>query len=357
MNKEPEMIARNVTMGKWPALGGLLVLLLAATAAQAQEKKEDSQDPPLPVYPQVTTSTCYQVDPQWPHRPEGFVWEAVPGIAVDREDRIYVFTRSNPPIQVYSADGKLIRAWGEDVIDMAHHLKIDADGNVWISDIGLHVIRKCNPQGEVLLTIGTPGEAGCDQTHLYKPTDMAIAPNGHVFVSDGYGNNRVVHFDEQGKYVNEWGQLGTGPRDFSLPHAIAIDADGQLYVADRNNARVCVYNQQGELLDLWKNLIVPWGFCVTRDNEIWVCGSSPMPWQQHPDYPDAPLSCPPKDQILMKFRPDGRLLQLWTIPKGTDGKEQPGDVNWIHAVAVDSKGNLYVGDIIGKRAQKFARQE
>ncbi|MCA9063587.1 MAG: hypothetical protein KDA96_11025, partial [Planctomycetaceae bacterium] len=150
--------------------------------------------------------------------------------------------------------------------------------------------------------------------------------------------------------------LGTGPEDFSLPHAIDMDAEGRLYVADRNNSRVQIYSQDGRLLDSWANVIIPWGFCVTKQNEIWVCGCSPMPWREDPDYPGAPLSCPPKDQIVMKFAPSGRALQLWTIPKGIDGKEEPGDVNWLHAIAVDSQGNMYLGDIIGKRAQKFVLQ-
>jgi len=98
---------------------------------------------------------------------------------------------------------------------------------------------------------------------------------------------------------------------------------------------------------------VPWGLCVTKDDDVWACGSSPMPWPEGSGL----LGCPPKDQVLMKFSPSGRLRQLWTIPKGKDGQQQPGEVNWLHAVAVDSRGNLYVGDIRGQRAQKLVRQQ
>ncbi|MCA9215308.1 MAG: 6-bladed beta-propeller [Planctomycetales bacterium] len=328
----------------------VLVLFFAAITV-SQEPEEKS-----PAYPRVNLSPTYKVDSFWPQKPESYEWAAVPGIAVDGQDRVWVFTRSVPPVQVYSTDGKLIRAWGERDIETAHHLKIDHDGNVWIADIGLHVVRKFSPQGEVLMTVGTPGQPGNDQTHLNKPTDVAITPDGQIFVSDGYGNNRVVHFDASGKFIKEWGQLGTGPTDFSLPHAIAIDSKGRLYVADRNNVRVLVYDQTGQLLDSWENLIVPWGFCVTQDDNIWVCGSSPMGWRDDPDYPGAPLGCPPKDQVLMRFNSNGKLQQLWTIPKGVNGSEKPGDVNWIHAMATDSKGNIYVGDIIGKRPQKFVVQ-
>jgi DNA-binding beta-propeller fold protein YncE len=298
-------------------------------------------------------STWYEVDPRWPQKPDEYEWKAMPGIAVDAEDRVWVFTRSTPPVQVYDAQGRFLRAWGERDIGNAHHIKIDHEGSVWIADIGLHVVRKFAPGGELLVTLGTAGEAGDDQRHLNQPTDMAIAPNGDLFVADGYGNNRVVHYNARGEFVKQWGSLGTGDEQFSLPHAIALDSKGRLYVADRNNARVQIYSQAGELLDSWSNLIVPWGFWVTPADDIWVCGSSPMPWRDDPDYPGAPLSCPPKDQVVMRFDTTGKLHQMWTIPKGTDGEERPGDVNWIHAIAFDSVGNLYVGDIIGERAQKF----
>lgn len=348
-----------------------LVLCLAVLSAAvftnesllAQKKAEkESPDVVSPDYPRIDPSPWYEVDPDWPKKPGEFDWKAMPGIAVDDQDQIWTFTRSNPPIQVYRPDGTFVRAWGEKTIETAHHLKIDDDGNIWVSDIGLHIIRKFTPKGESLMTIGTPGAPGNDKTHLNKPTDMVVASNGHIFVADGYGNNRVVHFDEQGKYVDEWGELGVGPTSFSLPHAIDIDSAGRLYVADRNNARVQIYSQEGELLDSWNHVIVPWGFWIIRgekpaDDQIWVCGCSPMPWREHPDYPGAPLSCPPKDQLVMRFAPDGRIEQLWTIPKGEDGNEKPGDVNWLHCVALDSKGNLYLGDIIGERAQKFVRRQ
>ncbi len=313
-----------------------------------------SPEPETMAYPRVNMATWFEVEPDWPQKPAEFQWEAMPGIAIDRQDRVWTFTRSTPPVQVYAVDGTFIRSWGSQEIETAHHIKIDHVGNVWIADIGKHVVRQFSPGGELLRTLGTPGKAGADETHLNKPTDMAITADGEVFVADGYGNNRVVQFDARGNFVKQWGELGTQPDQFSLPHAIALDSQGRLYVADRNNVRVQVYDQQGKLLDSWNDLIVPWGLCVTEQDEIWVCGASPTHWREpHPDYPLAPLSCPPKDQLVMKFDSHGKVLQMWTLPKGLDGKEQPGEVNWLHALALDSEGNLYVGDIIGKRAQKF----
>ncbi|MFG0263404.1 MAG: peptidyl-alpha-hydroxyglycine alpha-amidating lyase family protein [Novipirellula sp. JB048] len=333
------------------------VALSALTGFSSPTHAAEPDKGKSPDYPRVNPAPWYRVDPSWPQKPDQFTWQAVPAVAVDQHDHVYVFTRAKPPIQVYTTDGKLVRSWGEDTIESAHHLKIDDEGNVWVADIGLHVIRKFSPEGKVLLTIGTPGVSGDDQTHLDKPTDMAIAANGDVFVSDGYGNNRVVHFDAKGNFIKAWGSLGTGPDQFSLPHAMAIDSAGRLYVGDRNNARVMIYDQQGTLLDSWEHVIVPWGFWVTAEDHIWVCGASPMPWMNDPAYPGAPLSCPPKDQVLMKFNRHGKVLQLWTIPKGEDGQEQPGEVNWLHGMALDSQGNIYVGDIIGKRAQKLVLQK
>lgn len=304
-------------------------------------------------YPKVNVATAYVVDANWPQKPADKTWGAVSGVAVDAHDQVYVFTRGQPPVQVYDANGKFVRGWGADHLKSAHHIKIDHEGNVWTADIALHVVQKFTPEGKLLLTLGTRGEVGRDETHFNKPTDMAVTPGGDIFVADGYGNARVVHFKRDGKFVKEWGELGSKPGQFSIVHAIALDSKGRLYVADRNNVRVQVFDQSGKLLDVWQNLLVPWGFSVTKKDEIWVCGSSPMQWRST----DSTLGCPPKDQVFMKFNPEGKLLQLWTTPKGADGLERPGECNWVHAIAADSKGNLYVGDIIGKRAQKFVLQQ
>jgi DNA-binding beta-propeller fold protein YncE len=322
------------------ALLGAVLVLLPSHAAE-------------PKYPKVNVAVAYEVDPKWPQRPADVKWDMTPGIAIDKNDHVYVYTRAEPPIQVYDTNGKFLRAFGQGVVKSAHHIKIDPEGNVWAADIGYHQVHKFTPDGKHLMSIGTRDQPGRDTTHLNMPTDMAITPAGDVFVSDGYGNARVVHFDRDGKFVKEWGELGSKPGQFSIVHAIAVDSKGKLYVADRNNVRVQVFDQKGTLLDVWNNLITPWGFCVTKDDDIWVCGSSPMQWRKEDDT----LGCPPKDQVFMRFNSSGKLLQLWTVPKGADGLEQPGELNWVHCIAVDSKGNLYAGDIKGKRAQKFVRKE
>ena len=307
-------------------------------------------------YPVVNVAPYYVADAAWPKRQEDMPWGHMPGVAIDKDGNVWCYTRAQPAIQVYSPTGDLVKSWATEENSTAHQIKIDKEGNVWLADIGLHLVRKFSPEGKELMHIGTPGELGKDETHLNKPTDMAIASNGDVFISDGYGNARIVHCDKDGKFVKAWGTLGNTDGRFSIPHAIAIDSKDNIYVADRNNVRVQVYNTDGKLTDSWKNVVVPWGFCITPNDDVWVCGSTPMKWRFNPKYPTAPLGCPPKDQVFMRFRPDGRLLQMWAIPKAVDGKEKPGELNWVHCLAVDKTGNIYSGDIIGERMQKFVRK-
>lgn len=159
------------------------VILLTGLLGQAQESK----------YPKVNTTRTWVVDAKWPQKPADYVWGMMSGVAVDAKDNVYIFTRAEPPVQVYSAKGKFLRGWGTKDIKSAHHIKIDHEGNVWISDIGNHVVEKYTPEGKLLLTIGTKGKAGRDKSHLNMPTDIAVTKSGDVYISDGYGNARVVH--------------------------------------------------------------------------------------------------------------------------------------------------------------------
>ena len=302
-----------------------------------------------PDYPRVNVATGYEIDPDWPRRPDNMPWASMPGVFVDGKDQVWLFTRANPPVQVYDAKGNFVRAWGDGLVGSAHHIRRDHEGNVWLADYGDHVILKCSPEGKVLMVLGTKGEPGDDESHFNRPTDMAVTLAGDIFVSDGYDNARVVHFDKDGHFVKSWGTLGARPGQFSVVHAIALDSKGRLYVADRNNVRVQVFDQSGKLLDQWRNLIVPWGLWITEQDEIWVCGSSPMQWRKA----DRMVGIPPKDQILMKFDTTGRVLALWSVPQSARGQQKPGELRAVHAIAADSRGNLYVGDVGSPRAQKF----
>jgi sugar lactone lactonase YvrE len=319
-----------------------LAAALLAGAAAAQEK----------TYPHINLAASFTVDPAWPQRPPTMAWDAIPGVAVDAQDQVWLFVRAKPPVQVYDAAGKFVRAWDNEFIQSSHSIRFGPDGTVWVADNRSHVVMQFTPEGKRLKVLGVPGVPGDDLAHFNRPTDMVITPQGDVFVSDGYGNDRVVHVDRSGKFVKAWGKLGTAPGEFSLPHSIVMDSRGRLYVADRNNVRVQVFDQDGKFLAQWRNLMVPWNLCITKADEIWACGCSPMTWRPE----DVCLSCPPKDQIVMKFNTEGKVLQVWTFPLGVEDQEKPGELDWLHGIAVDSKGNLYLTDIKGKRAQKFIPQ-
>jgi len=331
-----------------------LTLMLALAASSLLIDQAAAQNPTHAVAPTITE---YDVDPAWPQRPEtisGAGW--VSGLAVDDKDQVWFFRKGPDPVQVYSASGEFVRSWGKDLFLNPHQLRIDPDGNIWVADFGLHVVQKFTPEGELLQTLGVRGEKGDDELHFNMPTDMVITPQGDIFVTDGYGNRRIVHFDKDGNFVKAWGSYGTEPGKFVLPHAIQLDSKGLLYVADRNSARIQIFTQQGELVDQWSNLIMPWGISINKKDEVWVCGSSPHWWVRDGKAPEY------KDQLFMRFNTDGRVQQVWSIPLGDIGENKdkpdvsrlkPGEAVGVHCIAQDSQGNLYVGDIYGERAQKF----
>ncbi len=329
------------------SLGVCWVLICLACPLAAQER-DLAPKPARNLYPKINLSTGYRVLPSWPTRPKGLTWGAMAGIAVSPCDQIWTFNRGPVPVQVYTTDGALVNSWGQGQFREPHQVRIDPNGFIWLVDSGLHVAKKFTAEGKLLLTLGTPNAPGEDSTHLNRPTDVAVTPAGEIFVADGYGNNRIVHFNELGHFVGTWGSLGSASGQFSLPHSIALDSRGRLLVADRNNARVQVFDQAGEFLDEWRDLLVPWHITISEHDEIYVCGSAPMRWTKVP-LPGLTLGVPPKDQLIMVFTPDGRVTRLATFPKG----QGSGELDWVHSLAVDRQGNLYLGDIRGQRAQKF----
>jgi len=314
----------------------LLLILLINVFAQPSSSKQGS-------------TPHYVVDVTWPKKPDRFKWAQMAGIAVDSQDQVYIFTRSQPTVQVYKTDGTLVRAWVVEDSSGSHFIRIGPEGNIWTANIAEHVVRKYSPKGELLLTLGEAGVAGTDDAHFDRPTDMAILPTGDIFVSDGYNNRRVVHFNAKGEYVNQWGQEGTGPGQFALPHSIVVDSKKRLYVADRENARIQVFDTKGKLLVVWEDTVTPWGLCMTKKDELWVCGSSVVK-----DEEGKCLVLPPQDQLLMKLDLTGKVLLRIPLKMTKEPPGESGELNWVHAVAFDSEGNLYLGDIQGRRAQKFS---
>jgi NHL repeat len=317
--------------------------LLLASLAQAQQ---------APLEPRNAATARYVVDAAWPQKPAQFKWGQMPGIAVDASDQVYIFTRSQPAVQIYRTDGTFVRAWYMDDFAGAHFIRVGPAGNIWTANIISHVVRKYSPDGKLLLTLGEPGHAGADRGHFDKPTDMAVLPSGDIYVSDGYGNRRIVHFNAKGKYINEWGRAGTEPGQFAVPHSIVADSRDRLYVADRENARIQVFDANGKLLAVWADRITPWGLYMTRNQELWVCGSSCV---KDPKTGQWSVT-PPPDQLVMKLNLKGEVLLRVPLSKTTAPPGKIGEVNWVHAIALDSQGNLYLGDIQGERAQKFLLQ-
>lgn len=307
-------------------------------------------------YPKINLSVGYEADPEWPQRPANITWRYVTGVAVDNKDRVWTLNMTDPPVQVYALDGTFLFSWGDGEFSAPHYIRIDPEGNVWAADYKRHIVRKFTEKGELLITLGTPDEAGNDPNHLSGPTDIAFAKNGDIFVTDGYGNNRVVHYDAKGNFIKTWGSLGVEPGQLSQPHSIAIDSKGRIYVGERNNCRIQIFDQDGNTVDIWRNIINPWGIHITPQDEIIICGSTPARWTTRGN-----LGNPPHDQILMKFDTTGRVLEHWGFPLADPENLVPGTLDWVHGLGVDKDGNLYLGDVADNsphhRVQKFTRLE
>ena len=264
----------------------------------------------------------------WPQLPEGSKLGAVAAVATDSADRIYVFHRGKQPIMVFDRDGKLLRGWGDGLVKTAHGLRVDGDGNVWITDIGNHLVTKFDPQGKVLLTLGKKDQPGDGPDQFNKPTDVAAAPSGEFYVSDGYGNSRVVKFSKDGKYLKEWGKKGAGAGEFNLPHAVCLDAQGRVYVGDRENNRVQLFDADGKFLTQWKESGAPYGLAPAA-GERWLVADGRANLVQFLDKEGKPL---------------GRFGA-----KGTGA----GEFAMPHWVCMDSKGAVYVAEVGNLRVQKF----
>jgi sugar lactone lactonase YvrE len=308
--------------------------------------------PPARAYPHIDNTEGYKADPSWPkEKPPGGEWGGMSSVALGPDGNVWTFNRGRIPVQVYTQDGRLVSYWGQgSLFENPHTIRFDNSGNLWIVDTKMQTVRKFTSDGKVLMTVGTPNEAGEDETHMNQPNDVAIAPNGDIYVSDGYGNNRIVVFDHNGKFIRAWGKLGAGQGEFSQPHGVVLDSKQRVYVADRNNARIQIFDSKGKFLTEWKNIITPWALLMTGSDELYVCGSSPTLFAEVPaGQPGGGLASPPKDQLFIKLDTDGRLKQLWVFPKG----DQPGELDWAHSMAVAPDGSLYFAEVKAKRAQKF----
>src|SRR5258705_9261574 len=246
-----------------------LSFLLAAFFPGAPVAQQNPADP-------------YSVVHAWPVLPDGMVLGQVSGVAVDSHNHVFVFHRaesswatdkthpiSSPTILCFDgASGKLLASWGENRFLEPHGLRIDAHDNVWVTDRALQQVFKFSHEGKLLLTIGTERVAGVDATHFDKPTDIAFASDGSIYVSYGYGNNRVPKFSSDVNFLFDWGHKVQGSGEIDLTHSIVVDAQGNVYVADRGNPRIQVFDSTGKFLKVWKSpeLGRPWSLTIGPDN-------------------------------------------------------------------------------------------
>jgi DNA-binding beta-propeller fold protein YncE len=205
--------------------------------------------------------------------PAGWKFGRVSSVAVNRAGEVFVFHRGNraDPVVVFDGKGRYLRSFGKGGFTNPHGMRCDRDGNLWVTDNGDHRVLKYTASGELLLSLGVKGTAGTDDRTFNRPTDIAFSPAGDfVYVSDGYGNSRVVKLTAAGKYVTAWGTRGTGPGEFNTPHSIAVDSKGTVYVSDRENNRIQIFDANGKFLRQWTHLGATQNIFVTPQDEMWI---------------------------------------------------------------------------------------
>jgi DNA-binding beta-propeller fold protein YncE len=204
--------------------------------------------------------------------PPGWKFGRVSAVAVNAQREVFVFHRGHraDPMIIFDANGRYLRSWGKGMFTSPHGLRIDPAGNVWTTDVGSHQVMKFTQKGELLLTLGKKGQTGATHDTFNKPTDIAFARNGDFYVSDGYGNTRIVKFSKDGRYLFEWGKPGRGPGEFNTPHSVQLDSKGTVYVSDRENNRIQMFTPEGKFLRMWTHLGSTQNIFITPNDELWM---------------------------------------------------------------------------------------
>ena len=299
----------------------------------------------------------YEVLEGWERLPEGWSFVEVAGVAVDSQDRVYVFNRGEHPVMVFDKEGKFLDAWGEDIFTNAHGIHIDADDNIFCADHYDHTVRKFTTDGALSMTLGdteNPSDTGfkrgespvcCSAGPFNMVTNMAVGPDGDLFVSDGYGNARVHRFTAQGQLKASWGEPGSGPGQFNLPHAIAVDRGGRVLVADRENSRIQIFSGEGEVLDIWTWVNRPDDLFIDKDDNLYIAELGwTMPVPSFPEF------------RLMQLPPVGHDPIARVTICDLDGNVRariggpnpvlPGNFIAPHGIWADSRGDFYVGEVV-----------
>jgi sugar lactone lactonase YvrE len=306
-------------------------ILIAFTSAFAQRPS----DPALLV-PQTAPELEYV------SVPEPFTGTTLAGaaasVAFDSKGHLWVLTRGNPSIYEFDNNGKFIRSFGQGLFTRSHGLRIDTDGNIWATDVGAHTVMKISQEGQVLMTLGTKGQRGewnSTTQLLNEPNDIAIARNGDIFVAQGHtpgtmGDPRVLKFDKTGKFIKSWGGKGKDPGKFDVAHGLAFDAKGQLWVTDRENQRIQIFDQDGKYIKELKYSGLPCSLDIGSQNIFMVNGFAGQ---------------------LLKLDLDGKVISA----TGKPGKNL-GEFGEAHMIAVSPKGEVFIADSVNANVQKFVKK-
>ena len=365
-------MSRRVKFGAPVARMAAALVVLGVTAA-AQGVLPPTNNLPNP----------YQTIENYFKMPEGRTWGATSAVEIDRDGRsIWVAERcganscldSNLPIILqFDESGKLLRSFGEGMFLFPHGIFVDRDGNVWVTDgrdnapqpasgsggVGPggstlsgpppgatkgHQVLKFSPDGRLLMTLGKPGGAA-EPDYFYQPNDVLVAPNGDVFVSEGHGgaNSRILKFSKDGKWIKTWGRKGAGPGELDQPHALAMDSRGRLFVGDRGNNRIQIFDQDGNLLDEWKQFSRPSGIYIDQQDNIYVADSeSESVARNHDGWKRGIRIGSAKDGSVQGFIPDPAEKTT-----GTSAAE---------GVAADARGNVYGAEVGPRGVKKYVKR-
>lgn len=255
----PFVITKNVTTIAAPG-GGQVQAHMEKQTAELKAILENAQKSPL-------------VEEPLKVRPPQAGWEMgmVSWVTSDKNGLIYLLQRGDKadPVIVVNKDGRVLRSWGKGMYTMPHAIRIDPQGNVWTTDAASSMVYKFTPDGKTLMEIRVGGQPTPCRNNFCSTTDIAFAPNGRLFISDGYANARILEYTADGKKIREWGEPGTGPGQFRLPHSIQIDENGIIYVADRENGRIQRFDMQGKFLGEWDEYGKTFGLKLDK-NGIWL---------------------------------------------------------------------------------------
>ena len=343
-----------LSRAKFTTIGTIVVLVLAIIAASGSRAyaQADAATNSLP--------NPYRTIENWAKLPEGRPWGSTAGVSVDRHGNIWVAERCGAntcggsnlaPILEFDPSGKLLKSFGEGMFLFPHGLTVDKDGNIWVTDgQGVsgkgHQVFKFSPDGKVLMTLGKAGVAGDGPDTFNQPSAVAIASNGDIFVADGHGgnsNNRIVKITKGGKFIKTWGKKGTGPGEFDIPHCLAFDSKGRLFVGDRNNNRIQIFDQEGNYIAEWKQFSRPSGIFIDKNDIIYVADSeSESVSKNHYGWERGIRVGNVKDGSVTAFIPDPV-----EVATGTSAAE---------GVAADSNGAIYGAEVGPKDLKKYVKK-